>query len=312
MSLPYFPLYCADYAIDTQHLSTLEHGAYLLLLMQAWNRPGCRLPNDDEHLRKISGLDARGWAKIRRTVLAFWDEEDGYLVQRRLQKEWKRVAKTAEVARQNGAKGGRPKSLENMGGEKPNGFLRVTPNETIQIQNQIPEPQAEEKTPPSVAVAAPEPGRGGGDPFEDLWAIFPHNPHSAKKPARINFERRPEREQRQIIDAAIHYAAWFAREQARRGRDYDEGLTYAPTLIHWLENEAWKEAEALPLHEPKPAGPVIAMERLNRIRDEALWKECERIQGKRVPTEGADWSFKAEIVAQARAALAEKAKGAAA
>ena len=35
-SLPFIQIYIADYMADTQHLTTEEHGAYLLLIFNYW------------------------------------------------------------------------------------------------------------------------------------------------------------------------------------------------------------------------------------------------------------------------------------
>src|SRR5690606_38996442 len=62
-SAPYMQLYVADYMADTTHLTTEQHGAYLLLLMAMW-RNGAVLPNDPKKLARIAGVSTRRWHMI--------------------------------------------------------------------------------------------------------------------------------------------------------------------------------------------------------------------------------------------------------
>lgn len=121
---PSLPLFTDAYLADTRHLSTLEHGAYLLLLMMAWRQSDCRLPNDDDTLARWAGVDARTWKRIKPRVMAFWTLAEDQWSQTRLSKEREYVSKRAEVARKNGKQGGRPKSLETSGSENPAGSAR--------------------------------------------------------------------------------------------------------------------------------------------------------------------------------------------
>ncbi len=71
MSRPWMPLYIADYLGDTQHLSTLEHGAYLLLIMQYWQKEG--LPDDEAQLMRIARLTPEEWSNAVATLQALFE-----------------------------------------------------------------------------------------------------------------------------------------------------------------------------------------------------------------------------------------------
>jgi uncharacterized protein YdaU (DUF1376 family) len=83
---PFMQLYIGDYMSDTRHLTTEQHGAYLLLLMTMW-RHGGSLPRDHEKLARIAGLSDKRWNQISLEVMAFFTVEDEHITQKRLQKE---------------------------------------------------------------------------------------------------------------------------------------------------------------------------------------------------------------------------------
>jgi len=71
MSAPYMPLFVADYLADTAHLSAAEHGAYLLLIMNYWQR--CKpLPNDDRKLARIARMTDDEWAVSKDNIAEFF------------------------------------------------------------------------------------------------------------------------------------------------------------------------------------------------------------------------------------------------
>lgn len=67
------PFYVADYLADTGHLTTTQHGAYLLLIMHYWRTGG--LPPEDVKLAKVTRLPLKVWVEnIRPNVEPLFQE----------------------------------------------------------------------------------------------------------------------------------------------------------------------------------------------------------------------------------------------
>ncbi len=101
------PLWTDAYLGDTRHLSTIEHGAYLLLLMIGW-RSGGSLPDDDKVLAKYAGLTGAQWARMAPTIRAFFTVEGGRIFQPRQRDELDHVRQV----RNSKKAGGFAKSLK--------------------------------------------------------------------------------------------------------------------------------------------------------------------------------------------------------
>lgn len=94
MSHHWMPLYVADYAGDTGHLTTLEHGAYMLLIMHYWAKNG--LPNNDAQLARIARMPLDGWMEIKPTIRALF--LDGWK-HKRIEFELTETARKSEQAK---------------------------------------------------------------------------------------------------------------------------------------------------------------------------------------------------------------------
>ncbi len=101
MSHPWMPFYVADYLADTGHLSTCEHGAYMLLIMHYWQKGG--LPNDEVKLARICRMDPPSFAQAMLTLREFFDIEWHHArIDLELSKASEKHARRAEAGRRGG------------------------------------------------------------------------------------------------------------------------------------------------------------------------------------------------------------------
>jgi uncharacterized protein YdaU (DUF1376 family) len=90
----WMPVFIGDYLADTMHLSTEQHGAYLLLLFHLWRRGSLR--DEDAVLAQISGLSESAWKQHRPVLAEFFRIDGGLWQHARVEKERARVAATTE------------------------------------------------------------------------------------------------------------------------------------------------------------------------------------------------------------------------
>lgn len=104
----WLPFYVADYLGDTMHLSTLQHGAYMLLLLHYW-RSG-PLPSDQGQLAAIAKLDTKAWQTVWPVLQPFFTANgDGTLHQKRMDWELKRWAEISDKRSNAGKRGAEAK-----------------------------------------------------------------------------------------------------------------------------------------------------------------------------------------------------------
>jgi uncharacterized protein YdaU (DUF1376 family) len=81
----WMPLYIGDYLADTSRLTTEQHGAYLLLIMDYWrNGPP---PDDDDVLQNITRFSKFLWKKNRVILEKYFQVQEGVWRHSRIDKE---------------------------------------------------------------------------------------------------------------------------------------------------------------------------------------------------------------------------------
>ena len=109
MNRPWMPLYVGDYLGDTGHLTTTQHGAYLLLMMHYWRKG--ELPDDDRQLSKIAKLPLKTWCEFRSTLQDFFHQGWKH---KRIDAELQKMMRVSEKRAIAGQKGGIGSALARM------------------------------------------------------------------------------------------------------------------------------------------------------------------------------------------------------
>lgn len=73
MSRAWIAFYMGDYQKDTNRLTTLEHGAYFLLLQECWTHGN--IPMEPADRAAIAKMSLREWLKIAPKVNAYFNDD---------------------------------------------------------------------------------------------------------------------------------------------------------------------------------------------------------------------------------------------
>ncbi|WP_165708279.1 DUF1376 domain-containing protein [Pectobacterium polaris] len=92
-ALPYMQLYIADYLADTMHLSTEEHGAYLLLMFNYW-QTGKPIPKN--RLAKIARMGNDRWISVESSLKEFFNDNGAEWVHERIERDLDAVRMSLE------------------------------------------------------------------------------------------------------------------------------------------------------------------------------------------------------------------------
>ena len=113
------PFYVADYLKDTQHLSTLEHGAYFKLILHAWTHDGV-IPGDYIRLARVVGMTPKEWRKSADILLEFFVTCEGGYSHSRVERELARSGSLIDQRRAAGRASAEARKGQQKGNETGN------------------------------------------------------------------------------------------------------------------------------------------------------------------------------------------------
>lgn len=153
-------MYIGDYMADTMHLSTLEHGAFFLILSAYYKNKG-PLPDNDSKLACIARMTLSDWSAIRSTIAGFFEIANGLWTQKRAEAEIRKAFLTQD-ARRRGAMVTNAKL-----GRTHSDTLTVSLNERSPCRSEVGNPQSQSQPQSySESEAKSEPKKGKGTRVE--------------------------------------------------------------------------------------------------------------------------------------------------
>ncbi|EMO7187210.1 DUF1376 domain-containing protein [Pluralibacter gergoviae] len=122
-ALPYMQLYIADYLADTMHLSTEEHGAYLLLMFNYW-QTGRAIPKN--RLSKIARLTNDRWSSVEVSLKEFFNDNGTEWEHERIERDLEMVRSSQRQKSDAGKASARARKVKKSAEGKRNGNDRST------------------------------------------------------------------------------------------------------------------------------------------------------------------------------------------
>lgn len=148
------------------HLTTIQHGAYLMVLMAMWSSPSGRLNFDVGTLCRITGLTPEQWQENQLVLMRFFTVEGKEFYQKRLTYERLRNEQLRQKRSEVGRLGGRPRKpigLENQ---------KVKQNESNHNHNHSTKPPIVPQGGQGALALKDGNGQYSAD-FLEFWKLYP-------------------------------------------------------------------------------------------------------------------------------------------
>ena len=226
-------LYIGDYLGDTQHLSCLEHGAYMLLIMAYWQAGG-PITSDPVVLRRITKTDKKEYKNWHENVLKMFEVRDTMLVHKRIDSE---IAKRAQVSIASTNAANVRWSERNADAMPTHSGRNATPR--------VHSPESIDNTKNNTSSATP-PKPEQDESFKTFYDAYPRKEARGQALKAYKAARRKGITAETILERLDTYKAWLDRDGTDR-----KYMRLPATFLHNLDD----------YEHPEPVKPTAPPER---------------------------------------------------
>jgi len=243
-ALPYMQLYVADYLADTAHLTTEEHGAYLLLLFSYWQTGK---PLRADRLASVSRMSNERWTDAEQTLKDFFHVSNGTWTHFRVEADLEKVGSKSKNNSEAGKASARARALAKQELEKANSTNVATNVERTYQRNvnhaRSGDTDTDTDTEQKQDQKLSSPSKLDDGMFQKFWSAYPNK--KAKGSAEKAWAKiKPDQQLSETIVQAVM--------KQRASEDWmKDGGKFVPHPATWLNAKRWED-------EVKPAGQAIS------------------------------------------------------
>ena len=229
----WMPIYIGDYLSATSRLSTEQHGAYLLLIMDYWKNGA--LPNDDQVLAQITRMTPTAWGNARSILQAFFIIENNLWIHARVEKE---ILKAKENREKTSARASKAATARWANKDATSNATSITQAMPKQCPSPSPSPSSlslpltstSNKTTKDIATKVAD------GAFEEFWQHYP------KKVGKGQAQKTWDKLKIKVIDEILNSLKWQrVCEQWQK-----DGGQFIPNPSTYLSQQRWLDEQPMP------------------------------------------------------------------
>jgi len=229
----WMPIYIGDYLSATSRLSTEQHGAYLLLIMDYWKNGA--LPNDDQVLAQITRMTPPAWGNARSILQAFFSIKNNLWIHARVEKE---ILKARDNREKTSARASKAATARWANKDATSNATSITQAMHKQCPSPSPSPSpsslpltsTSNKTIKDIATKVAD------GTFEEFWQSYP------KKVGKGQAQKTWDKLKINVIDKILDALKW----QRVCDQWQKDGGQFIPNPATYLSQQRWLDEQPMP------------------------------------------------------------------